>query len=285
MMPSLPAGIRAKVAAAIEALGLDRPDVTELAGGAANRSFRLQDGRHDFVIRLASGATALLGAHRESEIAMQALAAGAGLAPQIVLVDRGLDMLVTRYVTGDVPDRAGLGEATMLRRVGAWLARLHALAPPPGLPVVDFGERAAGYLAGVQSRKPSAFTAEIIRRLEARRARLPGLARLAACHHDLHHRNFVDTGDSLVAIDWEYAGPGDPAADLASFIGYHELDPARIEFLLAGYGVDTPALRARIESLGWIFDCLWWGWNAAAGLAGLEVDPLLQSRLGARLAA
>ena len=86
------------------------------------------------------------------------------------------------------------------------------------------------------------------------------------------------------SVDWEYAGPGDPAADLAACIRYHDLDSAGIDALLGGYGEDSPALRARIAELGWIFDCLWFGWNASAAAAGLPVDGRQQAQLAARLA-
>ena len=100
----------------------------------------------------------------------------------------------------------------------------------------------------------------------------------------LHHRNLVLAGDRLLALDWEYAGPGDPAADVAAFARYHDLDGAAIDALLEQHGADGPALRARVHALAWIFDCLWYGWLGVAGLAGLDDDrerrDALVSRLG-----
>jgi thiamine kinase-like enzyme len=119
--------------------------------------------------------------------------------------------------------------------------------------------------------------------LARRRAALPPPVRLAPCHHDLHHRNFIEAPGGLLAIDWEYAGPGDPAADLASCIGYHGLGPREIDELLGGYGADGRTLRERLEAQGWIFDCLWYGWNGAARTVGLDADRVLQARLEARL--
>ena len=78
--------------------------------------------------------------------------------------------------------------------------------------------------------------------------------------------------------------PGDPAADLAACIRYHDLDSAGVDALLDGYGEDSHALRARITELGWIFDCLWFGWNACAAAAGLPIDHRQQTKLAARLA-
>ncbi len=273
-----------RVAAIAAELGLERAVITPLPGGLANRTLRLQDGRHDYVLSLAGDLGGALRANREYELAMLGLAASAGLAPGIVLARPADGLIVTRHVAGRVPGREELHDPVFLRRVGAWLARLHAL-PPPQLPAIDFAARAADYLGDLQARRGSADIAAILRRLAARRAALGPAARQVACHHDLHHRNLVDTGRSLVVLDWEYAGPGDPAADLAACIGYHGLGPADIDALLAGYGEEGAALRARVDALGWIFDCLWYGWNGVAALAGLAVDRSLQDRLAARLSA
>ncbi len=271
----------AKIAAE---LGLVRPQFVALEGGAANRSFRLLDARHDFVLRFQGGTALALGASGALERAVQALAAAAGLAPAIVYSDPSQGILVTQHVAGRVPGLSEFRRSGMLRRAGAWIARLHAHASPPGLAAIDFGARAAGYLARLDSCAPGPYATGLGEKLAGRRAALPPCARLAPCHHDLHHRNFVDTGDALLVVDWEYAGPGDPAADLAACIGYHDLDAAGVDALLAGYGRDSPVLRARIAALGWIFDCLWFGWNACAAAAGLQIDIELQSRLAARLA-
>jgi aminoglycoside phosphotransferase (APT) family kinase protein len=215
---------------------------------------------------------------------MQEAAARAGLAPPVVYVDAARGYIVTEYAAGHVPSAREFREARLLRRVGGWLRALHALPPPPGLAVVDFGERAAGYLAHVVARDADPFAAGLARELGQRRADLPPPAALVACHHDLHHRNFIDDGSRLLAVDWEYAGPGDPAADLASCIGYHALDDAATRALLAGYGATDPAFPARVAALGWTFDCLWYAWNASAELSGLAPDPAEQARLAARLA-
>lgn len=215
---------------------------------------------------------------------MHSLAAGAGLAPAIVLADPGARFIVMRHAAGESPTAAAMQDPRLLRRVGAWLARLHALAPPAGLAPVDFGERAAGYLARLSAARPDPFVARLARELERRRAALPPPAPLAACHHDLYRRNLIDDGERILAVDWEYAGPGDAAADFAACAGYHDLGAEGIEALLEGYGEASRPMRARIDALAWIFDCLWYGWNAAAALDGLETDPGEQARLAARLA-
>lgn len=281
MTVGLPHRAREAIAAASAALGLEDPEVRELQGGIANRSWRLTDARHDLALKLAGDVAPGLGASGDSALAMQALAAANGLAPPVVLVDRARGFIVSRYVIGATPSARAMRGAPLLRRVGAFLAALHALPAPAGLPVVDFGARAAGYLA----RLAGDFAATLARELGRRRDALGAPVRLVPCHHDLHHRNFIDSGERLLAVDWEYAGPGDPAADLAACIGYHDLDDAQAEALYAGYGAADPTLRARVTALGWIFDCLCYGWSAAAAEDGLAPDPEAQARLAARLTA
>lgn len=271
------------LAAAIEALGLARPVVTPLAGGILNRSFRLREGGEDLVVKLAGRAAPALGASRRSEFAMQALAAGAGLAPPVVLADEARGFIVSRHASGRMPSAGDMQDTRLLARIGAWIAALHALPVPAGLAAVDFGERAASYLSLLLADSPGGFPGRLAHELAARRAALPRPVQLAACHHDLHHRNFIDHGRRLLAVDWEYAGPGDPAADLAACVGYHGLRDEGIDALLAGYGHDGAELRDRVARLAWIFDCLWFGWNAVAGLPGSAPDVDEQARLTARL--
>ena len=285
MSATLPTEVDARIAAAAAALDLERPTIMELSGGVANRTFRLRDRGHDYVLRLAGESAAGLGASGISEVAMQALAAHAGLAPPLVLADAAAGLVVSRYVAGHVPTARELQDVRMLRRVGAFIAELHALKPPQGVAVVDFGERAAGYLDRVAAAGHDEFVVRLQRELALRRAALSTPARLVPCHHDLHHRNFLDDGPRLLAVDWEYAGPGDPAADLASCIGYNAITGARAEALFDGYGADGAQLRARVAASGWIFDCLWFGWNTVAAIEGLRPDPEERLRLAARLGA
>ena len=236
------------------------------------------------MLRVTGKPAEALGASASSETAMQSLAADAGLAPAVVFADPACGFVVSRHEPGRAPQARDMRDGRLLRRIGAWIARLHALDAPAGLPIVDIGERAAGYLARVAAARDDAFNVRLHDELGRRRAALAPPARLAPCHHDLHRRNFLDDGRRLLAVDWEYGGPGDPAADLASCLGYHALDAAASEALLDGYGRKDAVFRARVAALGWIFDCLWYGWNAVAAQEGMAPDLDEQSRLAARLA-
>ena len=117
-----------RIEAVAAELGLQGPQVSALEGGAANRSFRLRDARHDYVLRFQGAAAPGLGASRVSEGTMQSLAAAAGLAPKIILANPTEGILVSRHVAGRTPGLAEFLRPRALRRTGAWIARLHSLA-------------------------------------------------------------------------------------------------------------------------------------------------------------
>jgi thiamine kinase-like enzyme len=116
---------------------------------------------------------------------------------------------------------------------------------------------------------------------------VPGDARARRfCHNDLHHLNLVESAAGVLALDWEYAGVGDPLMDLAGYAAYHDLDAAAVRALLdahAGAGV----ANRRFEDARWLFEAVWWAWlELKRRLDGSENGDSREARarLAARLA-
>ena len=62
------------------------------------------------------------------------------------------------------------------------------------------------------------------------------------CHNDLLTENFLDDGERLRILDWEYAAMGDRYFDLANFSNHHDLSVPEMEALIEAYfGESTPA--------------------------------------------
>ena len=89
---------------------------------------------------------------------------------------------------------------------------------------------------------------ELARQIEARRAAAP----MVTCHNDLLAANFIDDGERIWIVDWEYAGMGDPFFDLANFAVNNGLDEegeraaARGVRLHRHAGADAHALHVRL---------------------------------------
>ena len=75
-----------------------------------------------------------------------------------------------------------------------------------------------------------------------------GAAARWPCHNDLLAANFVRVAQRLWIVDWEYAGMGDPAFDLANFAVNNGLDEDGDRELLEAYGAADPA-RAHPDAL------------------------------------
>jgi thiamine kinase-like enzyme len=79
--------------------------------------------------------------------------------------------------------------------------------------------------------------------------------------------NVID-GGNLLLIDWEYSCDNDPMFDLASVIGFHNLDASLTDVLLSAYagGADA-ALRERLDEQVRVYDAIQWLWLASRHLA------------------
>ena len=122
----------------------------------------------------------------------------------------------------------------MLERVAAALRAFHDGPEIPG--VFDSFRVVETYRTTALDRGgsvPEAFDRahEIAARIEERRATDAPVP----CHNDLLNANFLDDGERLCIVDWEYAGMGDRFFDLANFSINHELDATQSEALLAAY--------------------------------------------------
>ena len=98
-----------------------------------------------------------------------------------------------------------------------------------------------------------------------RRQGEPGVMRLAPLHMDVHAGNLVHSAHGLRLIDWEYAGDGDIALELASVW----LDDAARQRLVDDYArranIDSTALQRQVQywrpwvmmlMAGW-YECRW----------------------------
>jgi thiamine kinase-like enzyme len=73
-------------------------------------------------------------------------------------------------------------------------------------------------------------------RIAACLAPLPNLQAHCLVHGDLIPENFIRHGDRLLLVDWEYAGNGAAATDLAMVISNFGLDTTAAQSLLHLYG-------------------------------------------------
>ena len=219
-----------------------------LGGGITNHNLKVEVDGEYFVLRVAGKDTNLLGIDRTVELAATEAAAALGIGPEVVAFVEPEGWLVTGFVEGAIPALERMREPAMLDRVAAALRAFHDGPEIPGVfdsfrVVETYRKTALDRGGGV----PEAFERahEIAARIEERRATDASVP----CHNDLLNANFLDDGERLCIVDWEYAGMGDRFFDLANFAVNHELDPTQSEALLSAYFGQVHASHAQALEL------------------------------------
>jgi thiamine kinase-like enzyme len=205
-----------------------------LGGGITNHNVKVSLDGEEYVLRVAGRGTDLLGIDRYVELEATRAAAAAGIGPEVVDFVEPEGWLVTRFVRGVTPPPERMREPAMLARVAFALRSFHDGHEIPGsfdsFRVVET-YRDTALARGGAVPESFAWAHGVAARIEAKRsADAP-----VPCHNDLLNANFLDDGERLRIVDWEYAGMGDRFFDLANFSINHELDQGASARLLEAY--------------------------------------------------
>ncbi len=253
-------------------------DLSALSGGITNRNFLVvADGvATRWVVRLAGNDTHLLGISREVELAATIAAAGVGVGPEVTAFIRPEGYLVTRFIEGAAVSDEAVHRPDTIGRVADSIRRVHDGAAIPGLfiplRIVD-AYRALAVARGVTIPLEYELSRAIGRRIEL--ALLSNPLDMRPCHNDLLNANFIDDGNRIRIVDWEYAGMGDPFFDLGNFSINHELTPDEDRILLEAYDGSRarPDRLARILLMRVVSDFREAMWGVLQqGISTLDVD-------------
>jgi thiamine kinase-like enzyme len=240
-------------------LGPRQGGVLPLEGGITNRNFRVNFGGTDYVVRLPGKDTGLLGIDREAERLATKKAAELHLGPKVAAMLDQPPCLVTCFVESREVTAAELREPRCIEEVGQALHGFHhsGLELPTDFYVseivsdyAEISERRGGTLPeGFQHARDCARKVVKAVRKNSEHQPLP-------CHNDLLTANFLNDGERIVIVDWEYAGMGDPFFDLGNFAVNNELGDADEERLLAAYFGEeaTPRRRAALKLFRFMSD-------------------------------
>jgi thiamine kinase-like enzyme len=274
--------------------------VAELPGGLTNRNYKVTTPDGSFVARVWSRGD-LLAINRDHEYHNSVAAAQAGVGAEVLAYHPGDSLLVLRYIDGRTYGNADVSEPANIGRIARACRRLHA------------GPRFAGdfdmfviqrrYLAVTRERRfaiPVGYADLADRVADARKALAVRQAGTVPCNNDLLAANFIDDGEQIWIIDYEYSGNNDPCFELGNIWGECGLSvDALAELITAYYGAPlrNKIARARLLGLvgkyGWTLwgaiqhatsplDFDFWAWAmeryeaAAAGLSGKDFARLLE---------
>lgn len=210
-------------------------EIAPLGGGMTNQIYQLHRNGETFVLRVFGEGTELLGINRHHERICAAIAAQTGVGAEVLSWIPGDDILLTRFIAGKPLTAATALEPAILECIVSTIHRCHEGLPFPGYfsPFRDI--RAYCQMALERGVALPASYPNTLAQLAEIEIALGAVSQPKACHNDLLASNFINDGQSIKIIDWEFAAMGDPFFDLGLFAADFNLDANECEFLLHCY--------------------------------------------------
>jgi thiamine kinase-like enzyme len=254
---------------------VDGPQITRLAG-LTNVNHLVALGGERYVLRLPGAGTSEY-IDRVAEETAARSAAAAGVNAEVVFFDPTDGLMVTRFVDGAVTmDAHRFRDLDAVARAGRAFRALHTTAAPFATDFDLFGmiDEYKRLLAGKRATLPDGYD-ELQSDAAATRVALEAAARpLVPSHCDPLCENFLDTGDRMYVIDYEYSANNDPMWDLGDLSVEGGFTPAQDAALLCAYfGDDVPAAEAaKMVAYKAMCDLLWTLWGVIQHVNGNPAD-------------
>ena len=246
--------------------GIDMATVDTIRlGGLTNRNYKIESPLGNFVLRVAGEGTEDY-IDRKAESHNARVAARAGVNAEVMFFDVDNGAMLCRYVEGSVTlNEAGFKDLGAVARAGAAFRDLHDCPKPfeGRFELFDMIDEYLGHITRLGATLPDGYDdvrqeAGAVREALGRHD-LP----TAPCHCDPLAENFLDTGERIFIIDYEYAGNNDPMWDLGDLSVEAAFDARQEKILLAAYfGGEPPDFAVgRMVMYKAMCDLLWTLWG------------------------
>jgi len=240
-------------------------EVTRL-GGLTNLVFRVDRGDQHYVLRIpGKGTEEYINRTHEARAAREA--ARVQVSPAVLHADPATGVMVTRFI-----DHAETMSAETFKsqpgapgRAGAVFRQLHSADAVFTFRFELFAmiDDYLKVLAGKDTELPLGYH-DVVQEADIVRAALQAHPLPhTACHCDPLCENFLDTGERMWLVDWEYSGMNDPLWDLGDLSIEGQFGEAQEEEMLRAYfgGEARPSDRGRMVIYKAMCDLLWTLWG------------------------
>ncbi len=239
---------------------------SERLGGLTNLVYRIDTGAERFVLRIPGKGTEEY-IDRAVEMHNARVAARAGVSAEVVYADAASGIMLTRHVDDIVTmsPRAFAERAGAPARAGRAFRNMHDW-PEPFEFRFELFSMIDDYLKILEQRKaelPAGYADVVDAAQPVRDALERNPARLAPCHCDPLCENFLDSGERMWIVDWEYSGMNDPLWDLGDLSVEAGFSPAQdLELIRAWCGGEpADADFGRMIIYKAMCDLLWTLWG------------------------
>lgn len=235
-------------------------------GGLTNLVHRVAAPQGDVIVRVPGDGTEEY-IDRAVEITNANAAYRAGVSPEVLWADAKTGIMISRTIDGITTMTPELfkSRAGSPARAGEALAKLHRSGETFDFRFELFAmiDDYLKVLATKKAELPEGYH-DIVKAAEpVKEALAASPAGLAPCHCDPLCENFLDDGEVMWIVDWEYSGMNDPLWDVGDVSVEAGMDEAQEAELLRGYfGQDpTAAEKGRVVIYKAMCDLLWTLWG------------------------
>jgi thiamine kinase-like enzyme len=247
----------------------------DLPGGLTNRNVKVTTSDGIYVARCSDTSSSLLGIDRDDECFNSRAAQRAGVGAPVIDYRPDLGVLLIGYLEGTTLCSADFARPGVIGKVAHGCRTLHG--GPRFRNEFDMFAIQPRYLKIVLDngfRLPPDYL-KFGEQFESIRSALTDPdRRTVPCHNDLLAANFVEDGDKVWLIDYEYSGNNDPCFELGNIWRDNGLTLDQLEELItAYYGRPTRSQLARARLQGTVSQYGWTLWGCIQnGASVLDFD-------------
>jgi thiamine kinase-like enzyme len=233
--------------------------VAELPGGLTNRNYKVTTPDGSFVARVWSRGD-MLAINRDHEYHNSVAAAQAGVGAPVLAYHPDDSLMVLSYIDGHTFDNDDVSAPGNIARIALACRRLHDGPRFRGEFNVFANQRRYRSVAGQHGFAIPAGYDDLMPRVEdARKALSVRDTGTVPCNNDLLAANFIDDGEQIWIIDYEYSGNNDPCFELGNIWGECGMSlDGLAELVTSYYG---RALRNRIARARLLGVAARYGWT------------------------
>ena len=257
--------------------GVTAVDSLTRLGGLTNLVHRVDVAGASVIVRIPGDGTEAY-IDRAVEAHNARAAARAGVAPEVLLAEPESGVMITRAVPGIETMTPALfaSREGAVARAGRALARLHGSGETFEFRFELFA-MIEEYLRVLSTRDvylPEGYHDVVAAAEPVKAALAKADPPLAPCHCDPLCENFLDDGEVMWIVDWEYSGMNDPLWDVGDLSVEAGLDAAQDAALMAAYFGRAPTAgeTGRMVIYKAMCDLLWTLWGLIQHSDGNPAD-------------
>lgn len=235
----------------------------ELPGGLTNRNVKVITGNGVYVARCSAAGANLLRIDRDNEYFNSRAAEQAGVGAPVIDYRPDLGILLVGFLEGHTLTNPDLQDPGVLARVATGCRKLHS--GPRFRDRFDMFELQPSYLKIIQDNRfpiPDGYRDHGDQFAAIRRVLDATDSTTVPCNNDLLAANFIDNGERVWLIDYEYSGNNDPCFELGNIWAECGLSNDQLEELVTAY-YGRPSrhktARARLQGIAGKYGWSLWG--------------------------